>query len=91
MSTYEALRVRMPLVDDLDFRRIMGMSETISSWSWPTLDTIESVSETLSDRISRLDVDIANIEESAISYAPVRRIRQSFSEMLKLLRRRLQF
>ena len=79
-STYEALRVRTPLVDDLDFRRIMGMSETISAWSWPTLDTIESVSETLSDRISRLEVDIANIEDSAISYAA------SAEDQAKLLR-----
>ena len=47
----------------------MGMSETISAWSWPTLNTIESVSETLSDRISRLNVEIANIEDTAISYA----------------------
>ena len=80
MSAYEALRIRTPLVDDLDFRRIMGMSETISAWNWPTLDTIESVSETLSDRISRLDVDIANIEESAISYAA------SAEDQAKLLR-----
>ena len=69
LGAYEALRVGTPLVDDLDFRRIMGMSETISAWSWPTLETIESVSETLSDRISRLDVDITNIEDSAMSYA----------------------
>ena len=78
VSAYESLRIRTPLVDDIDFRRIMGMSETISAWNWPTLDTIESVSETLSDRISRLDVAIANIEESAISLQPVRRIRQNF-------------
>ena len=68
-GSYEALRVKTPLVDDLDFRRIMGMSETISAWTWPTIETIEIVSETLSDRISRLDVDIANIENSAMSYA----------------------
>ena len=80
VSAYKALQARTPLVDDLDFRRIMGMSETISSWSWPTLETIESVSETLSDRISRLDVDIANIEESAMSYAAVQRNRQSLCE-----------
>ncbi|MEE2999667.1 MAG: Wzz/FepE/Etk N-terminal domain-containing protein [Pseudomonadota bacterium] len=80
MSAYEALKVRTPLVDDLDFRRIMGMSETISAWSWPTLDTIESVSETLSDRISRLNVDIANIEDSAMSYAA------SAEDQAKLLR-----
>ena len=58
----------------------MGMSETISAWSWPTLDTIESVSETLNDRISRLNVDIANIEDSAISYAA------SAEDQAKLLR-----
>ena len=80
VSAYEALRVRTPLVDDLDFRRIMGMSETISAWSWPTLETIENVSETLSDRISRLDVDIANIEDSAMSYAA------SAEDQSKLLR-----
>ena len=80
VSAYKALQARTPLVDDLDFRRIMGMSETISSWSWPTLETIESVSETLSDRISRLDVDIANIEESAMSYAA------SAEEQAKLMR-----
>ena len=80
ISAYTALRARTPLVDDLDFRRIMGMSETISAWVWPTMDTIESVSETLSDRISRLDVDIANIEESAISYAA------SAEDQAKLLR-----
>ena len=80
MSAYDALRVRTPLVDDLNFRRIMGMSETISAWNWPTLDTIKSVSETLSDRISRLDVDIANIEESAMSYAA------SAEDQAKLLR-----
>ena len=80
MSAYNALRVGTPLVDDLDFRRVMGMSETISAWNWPTLDTIESVSETLSDRISRLDVDIANIENSAMSYAA------SAEDQAKLLR-----
>ena len=79
-NTYKALRVRAPLVDDIDFRRIMGMSETISAWVWPTLDTIEAVSETLSDRISRLEIEIANIEESAISYAA------SAEDQAKLLR-----
>ena len=80
VDTYEALRVRTPLVDDLDFRRIMGMSETISAWSWPTLETINVVSETLSDRVSRLDVDIATIEDTAMSYAA------SAEDQAKLLR-----
>jgi len=68
-NSYEALRSSHPLVDDIDFRRILGMSETISAWSWPDIDTIDAVSATLNDRIKRLDVDISNIEANAQIYA----------------------
>ena len=68
-NSYEALRSSHPLVDDIEFRRILGMSETISAWSWPDIDTIDAVSATLNDRIKRLDVDISNIEENAQIYA----------------------
>ena len=68
-NSYEALRSSHPLVDDVDFRRILGMSETISAWTWPDIDTIDAVSATLRDRTKRLDVDIANIEENAQIYA----------------------
>ena len=68
-NSYDALRSSHPLVDDIEFRRILGMSETISAWSWPDIDTIDAVSATLRDRIKRLDIDIANIEENAQIYA----------------------
>ena len=68
-ESYDALRSSHPLVDDIEFRRILGMSETISAWSWPKIDTIDAVSATLRDRIKRLDIDIANIEENAQIYA----------------------
>ena len=68
-NSYEVLRSRHPLVDDIDFRRILGMSETISAWAWPDIETINAVSATLKDRIKRLDVDISNIEENAKIYA----------------------
>ena len=42
-NSYEILRSNHPLVDDIDFRRILGMSETISAWSWPEIETIEAV------------------------------------------------
>ena len=80
MAAYNSLRVESPLVDDVDFRRVLGMSETISAWSWPSLETIESVTETLSDREKRLDVEIANIEQSAVAYAA------SAEDQAKLLR-----
>lgn len=68
-ASYEALRSSNPLVDDIEFRRILGMSETISAWSWPDIETIDAVGATLRDRIKRLDIDIANIEENAQIYA----------------------
>lgn len=68
-KSYEALRSSNPLVDDINFRRILGMSETISAWSWPDIETIDAVSATLRDRSKRLDVEITNIEENAQIYA----------------------
>lgn len=68
-KSYQVLQSSHPLIDDVDFRRILGMSETISAWSWPDIDTISAVSATLRDRIKRLDIDIANIEENAQIYA----------------------
>ena len=68
-NSYETLRSSHPLVDDIEFRRILGMSETISAWVWPEIETIEAVSTTLRDRIKRLDVEIKNIEENAKIYA----------------------
>ena len=68
-SSYEALQSNHPLIDDIDFRRILGMSETISSWTWPKLETIKSVVTTLKDRTKRIDIDIKNIEQNAKIYA----------------------
>jgi uncharacterized protein involved in exopolysaccharide biosynthesis len=65
LGSYEALRMDNPLVDDVSFRRILGMSETISAWSWPDLETILNVKATLQDRIRGLNVEIAAIEENA--------------------------
>ncbi len=79
-ETYEALRVSSPIVDDVNFRRILGMSETISAWRWPNLETIQQVSDTLKDRSKRLDVEIADNEENAKLYA------SSAEELAKLTR-----
>ena len=66
---YEALRISFPIIDDVNFRRILGMSETISAWKWPSLDTIKQVNDTLKDRSRRLDVEIADNEKNAKQYA----------------------
>ncbi|MFL2794105.1 MAG: GumC family protein [Paracoccaceae bacterium] len=79
-EAYEALRASSPIVDDINFRRILGMSETISAWRWPSLETIRQVSDTLKDRSKRLDVEIADNEENAKLYA------SSAEELAKLTR-----
>ena len=66
---YMALREKHPLVDDIGFRRILGMSEIISSWSWPNVEVIETSSVTLKDRMKRLNNEIAAIENNAKIYA----------------------
>jgi hypothetical protein len=48
---------------------MLGMSETISAWTWPSLETTQAASLTLRDRIKRLDGDISNIEDNAKIYA----------------------
>ena len=50
-------------------RRILGMSETISAWVWPKIETIEAVNATLQDREKRLNVEIKKLEENAKIYA----------------------
>ena len=64
-ATYEAFRNDHPIIDDVRFRRILGMSETISAWTWPDQKTISAVSATLADRIKRLDIEIYDLEEKA--------------------------
>ena len=77
---YSELKLKYPLVDDVRFRRILGMSETISAWSWPDLTNVQNVSATLSDRISRLEVEISDLEGNAQDYAT------SAEEMAGLMR-----
>ena len=63
------LRSKYPLIDDVRFRRILGMSEIISSWNWPDEATTQAVSATLSDRMQRLIVEISDLESEAQAYA----------------------
>ena len=68
-GTYNSLRESYPLIDDVTFRSILGMSETIEDWSWPEITAIKAVSDTINDRIQRLTVEIEDIENDASIYA----------------------
>ena len=55
---YLALRQRFPIVDQVEFRRVLGQNEIISSWSWPEASSVDAVFDTLSERKNRLHSQI---------------------------------
>jgi uncharacterized protein involved in exopolysaccharide biosynthesis len=70
-NNYLTLRRKFPIVDQVEFRRILGQNEIISSWSWPEVNIVESIFETLSERKSRLQSEIdasqSDAERSSIA------------------------
>lgn len=57
-NDYTELRQRFPIVDQVEFRRVLGQNEIISSWSWPKASSVIAVFDTLTERISRLQSQI---------------------------------
>ena len=68
-AAFTRLRAAHPVVDDVRFRRILGMSETVNSWSWPSETSLEQVGSTLSNRLTRLDVELAELSGRAADTA----------------------
>ena len=70
-NAYLALRQKFPIVDQVEFRRVLGQNEIISSWSWPEASTIDTVYDTLTERKSRLQSKInasqINAERSSLA------------------------
>ncbi|MDB9759821.1 Wzz/FepE/Etk N-terminal domain-containing protein [Planktomarina sp.] len=57
-KNYLALRQQFPIVDQVEFRRVLGQNEIISSWSWPEASSVDVVFDTLTERKSRLQSQI---------------------------------
>lgn len=57
-SDYLALRDNFPIIDQVEFRRVLGQNEIISSWNWPKLSSVNTVFNTLSERKSILESKI---------------------------------
>ena len=72
-KSYLALRQQFPIVDQVEFRRVLGQNEIISSWSWPEASTIDAVFDTLTEGKSRLETKInalqINAEQSSLALA----------------------
>ncbi len=68
-QTYEALRKTFPIIDDVEFRRVLGLSEIVSDFTWPDRELIASVAATLEDRRTRIEQERNRLEKEATAYA----------------------
>jgi len=70
-NDYLKLRQKFPIVDQVEFRRVLGQNEIISSWSWPETGSVSAVFDTLSERKNRLQSQInasqINAERSSLA------------------------
>lgn len=68
-ETYAQLRTEHPIVDDVEFRRVLGISEIISEFTWPDREVLAAVSATLEDSRQRIAREQSRLEDEAINYA----------------------
>jgi len=71
-NDYTKLALKHPIVDQVNFRRILGQSEITSSWEWPQFNVVIEVLSTLNDRKINLENQIiVSLEEAENSSAEV--------------------
>lgn len=68
-SDYLQLRKEHPIVDQVEFRRILGQNEIISSWTWPKKSIVNAVLETFAERLKRLNVVVSLSQSEATKAA----------------------
>lgn len=69
MRDYLNLRDQVPVLDDVDFRRLIGVPEALGSWEWPPLSRLRDFATTLEDRVARITRSVAELREEAEKYA----------------------
>lgn len=68
-ENYTQLRQSYPIIDDVEFRRVLGLSEIMSEFSWPDRQLLGAVAATLADRRDRIEREMGRLETEAIAYA----------------------
>ncbi|MDA8645408.1 Wzz/FepE/Etk N-terminal domain-containing protein [Amylibacter sp.] len=70
-NEYLALRQKFPIVDQVEFRRVLGQNEIVSSWNWPEFNSVRTVFDTLTQRKNMLQSQInasqKNTERSGLT------------------------
>lgn len=66
---YAALRARAPIIDDVEFRRLIGVPEALDAWEWPPRARLQDFASTLRDRTARIERLVAELRDEAERYA----------------------
>lgn len=66
---YTNLRRRHPILDDVEFRRLLGTSESLTRWEWPRLGHLSATVDVLNERVARSSSRLIDLNREAERYA----------------------
>jgi len=62
---YSQVRTEFPIMDKLEFRRLLGISEALNSWTNPSISKLDNVSNVLEDRLARIRLNLSQMRVEA--------------------------
>lgn len=81
---YLNLRKRFPILDQSLFRRILGQSEVVSAWNWPTVESLSKTHDSVRDHIESLTAEIKKVEADAARYGQSAELHAAIKRELKI-------
>lgn len=77
---YLALKSEHTIVDEVEFRRLLSISESLTQWVWPDPNRLTASLDVLTERVARSESRLAELNREAERYA-------TSSEQLMILKR----
>ena len=65
---YLALQEKHAVIDNVDFRRLIGVPEELGSWQWPFSSNLNGFLKSLDERSARIEKAISNLRIEAESF-----------------------
>lgn len=64
-TEYMELKETSPIIDDVDFRRLIGVPEALDAWSWPPKEKLGNFRNTLADKMAKIEESIHELYASS--------------------------
>lgn len=79
-GAYDVLKQSHRILEDVEFRRLLGVSESLTQWQWPRLERLTASLDVLDERVARSESRLVELNREAERYA-------KSSEQLMILKR----